>query len=155
MSDLLVLIYEDEHRAAHVLHTLRREHPGLTELQDAAYVERDPEGVTRLHQSSQLTPQGPVAGTWTSLVRQLLASAETAGASAPLVDYGIDDAFAQQVATELAPGRSALFALMTDANAAEVRGATAPYGGLLLEVTLSPGAAARLRRSLPADGGHG
>jgi hypothetical protein len=155
------------------LNTLRRENPGLIELQRAAYVERNSEGVTRLHQGSQLTERGPVAGAWTSLIGLLLASADTAGASAPLVDYGIDDAFAQQVATELAPGRSALFALLTDANAAEVRRATAPYGGegrpfcfywpfcvsrcdgpppLVLEVTLSSGAVAPLRPSLRAGG---
>jgi uncharacterized membrane protein len=154
MSDLLVLIYEDEHRAAHVSNALRRENPGLTDLQHAAHVERDFEGVSRLHQGSWLTERGPVAGAWTPLIGPLLASVDTAGASATLVDYGIDDAFAQQVATELAPGRSALFALLTNDNAAEVRCATASYGGRVLNVTLLPAAATRLGRGLRARSGH-
>ena len=154
MNDLLVQIFDDEYGAARVLNTLRRDNPGLKELQQAAYVERDSEGVTRLHQGSQLTPRGPVAGAWTSLIGLLLASAANPAAPMQLADQSIDDAFARQVAIELAPGRSALFALLIAPNADEVRGATAPFGGAVLEVTLSRCTAARLRRSLQAGSRH-
>jgi uncharacterized membrane protein len=151
MGDLLIVVYESERRAADVLNALRRGHPRLAELENAAYVERDPAGVTRLHQSSHLTPRGPLPRAWTSLVRQLIASADAdPSASLRPVDFGIDDAFSQQVSAAVAPGHSALFAVLTETSASDVRSAMALYGGTEFEVSLSRTGAAWLCRSFQA-----
>ena len=153
MSDLLVAVYDGEHRAAEVLNAARRREQQLPDLEDAAYITRDATGVTRLHQGRRLLRGGPVAGMWTTLVGLFFASPDAeAAATVQLGDYGIDAAFARRVAIEVKPGSSALFVLRSSASTSELNAAIAG-GGLLLQSALAEDVVDRLRSSL--DGADG
>jgi uncharacterized membrane protein len=148
VSDLLVVVYDGEHRAAEVLNAARRQEQQLSDLEDAAYVTRDAEGVTRLHQGSRLTPRGPITSAWTSLVGLFFVSTEAEFRALQLGDYGIEDEFARRVKLEVGRGSSALFVLRSDEAKTAVESATAGRGSIVMQTALDGEAATHLRRSL-------
>src|SRR5690348_11902285 len=122
MSNLVVVAYPDEHRAAEVLAALRRMNSQyLIDLDDACYVTKDARGKIKLHQNTSLTGAGVAwGGMWGMLIGLLffvpfLGFAVGAGLGAisgKLSDYGIDDKFAKQIATTMQPNTSAIFMLV-------------------------------------------
>jgi uncharacterized membrane protein len=148
VSDLLVVVYDGEHRAAEALNSARRDEQQLSDLEDAAYVTRDAEGVARLHQGSRLTPRGPITSPWTSLVRLFFVSPEAEFRALQLGDYGIEDEFARRVNLKVGPGSSALFVLRSDEAKTAVESAIAGLGSTVMHTALDDDAATHLRRSL-------
>ena len=172
-ADLIVIAFPgDEHRAEDVLRelrSLRAEH--LVDLEDAICVVRNTHGHTHLHQSM---PSHSGAGArrgafWGLLVGIVLSvpfpglgalyAAGVAAGSAVVgagigaltshrEDFGIDDQFARHVGESLQPGSSAIFALLRATPLESVLPELAPFGGVLLQTTLSPEAQASLQEAL-------
>lgn len=137
------------------------------DLHDAVAVYRDYKGKLRVDQSYQMTTrEGAGWGAlWGSLIGATLAVPFTGGASAAAAataiaagvlgggalgasagamdaswwkdEFGIPDAFVQQVGAMIQPGDSAVYALLRSANPNVVAERFRGYGGTVLSTTLS------------------
>jgi uncharacterized membrane protein len=164
MSNLIVVEYPDEYRAAEVLAALRRlNRDYLIDLDDACYVTKDARGKIKLHQNTSLTGAGAAwGGMWGMLIGLLffvpflgLALGAGMGAlSAKLSDYGIDDKFAKQVATDLQPNTSAIFMLVRRSTPDKVVPEIAKFGGTILQTSLPAETEQKLQEALKQGGGE-
>jgi uncharacterized membrane protein len=158
MSNLVVVAYPDEYRAAEVLASLRRlNREYLIDLDDACYVTKDARGKIKLHQNTTLAGAGAAwGGMWGLLIGLLffvpfLGLAIGAGLGAltgKLSDYGIDDQFAKQVARTMQPNSSAIFVLVRKSTPEKVLPEISKFGGTVLQTSLSPEAEAKLTSAL-------
>ena len=150
MSNLVVIAFNDQHKADEVLLTLGRlKHDYLIALEDAAVVVRKQDGKIKIKQTTNVV--GPAAisgGIWGSLFGLLFAgplgglavgaTGATIGAvSAKLRDVRINDGFIRDVASALEPGSSAIFALVLRATTARVLEALQPYQGRVIQTSLA------------------
>jgi uncharacterized membrane protein len=164
MSNLIVVAYPDEYRAAEVLATLRRLNKEyLIDLEDACYVTKDAQGKIKLHQNTNLAGAGAAwGGLWGMLIGLLffvpflgLAIGAGLGAiSGRLADYGIDDKFAKQLTATLKPNSSAIFMLVRRATPDKVVPELSQYGGTILQTSLSKETEAKLQDALSKGGGQ-
>ncbi|MDC3957041.1 DUF1269 domain-containing protein [Polyangium jinanense] len=158
MSDLVVIAYPDEHRAAEVMLAINRmSSENLVDLEDACYVTKGPEGKVRLHQSKDLTAAGALSGgLWGMLIGLfflapvfgLAVGAATGALTGKASDYGIDDAFMKRLAEQMKPGSSAIFTLTRKVTADKVIPELAKYGGTVLRTSLSKDAEEKLEAAL-------
>ncbi|MHB1415876.1 MAG: DUF1269 domain-containing protein [Chloroflexota bacterium] len=158
MSNLVVITYDTEGKAAEVLETVRRlESERLIDLEDAVYVTKDTSGKAHLHQSFDLAKAGAVSGgLWGALFGLLflvpiagLAIGAGIGAMAGRAqDYGIDDKFIKDLGKKMKPGSSAIFALVRQSTPERVLPEIAKYGGEVVHTSLSPDAEERLKRAV-------
>jgi len=158
MSDLIVVAYPDEFRAAEVLADLRRaQSQYLIDLEDAVTLTKGENGKVRLHQSHDLAAAGAAGGAlFGTLVGflflvPLLGAVVGAGVGAitgALSDYGIDDDFARSLSQQLTPGSSAIAILLRSATPDKLIPELAKYGGTVLQTSLTDEADAKLGRAL-------
>ncbi|BAC89539.1 DUF1269 domain-containing protein [Gloeobacter violaceus] len=147
MADLIVVGYDDEHRAEEVrlaLAKLQQEY--LIDLADAAVVVKDSEGKIKLKQAVNLPATGALSGGfWGLLIGALFlnpllgvavgaASGALAGA---LSDVGVDDNFMRELSEILPPSSSALFVLVRKVTPDKVLAEVSKYGGRVLRSSLS------------------
>ena len=147
MSDLVAIAYDDEFKAEEVrlaLAKLQKEH--LIELEDAAVVVKDKDSKVQLKQAINLTAAGAVSGGfWGLLIGTLffvpLAGAAIGAASGALggalSDIGVDDDFMKELGETMQPGTSALFVLIRKVTPDKVLDDIAPYGGKVLQTSLT------------------
>ncbi|MEK6235269.1 MAG: DUF1269 domain-containing protein [Planctomycetales bacterium] len=147
MSTFVAIEYEDPHRALEVrtaLAKLQREY--LIDLEDAVVAVKNEQGEIKLHQAVNLTAAGAVSGGfWGSLIgllfmNPLLVAAVGASAGAvsgALTDVGINNDFMKQLAEGLQPNTSVLFVLVRKATPDKVVEEIKPYGGTVLQTSLS------------------
>ncbi|WP_405780375.1 DUF1269 domain-containing protein [Streptomyces sp. NBC_00859] len=148
MSNLFVVAYDDVDTANQVrdkLVTLSRQH--LVELEDAVVVERrEADGKIKLHQAVNLTAAGATGGAlWGGLIGLLFlapllgaAVGAAAGAAGGAVsDTGVNDDFMREVSANLRPGAAALFVLAKSDAVDKVVDQLAPFGGQLVQTSLS------------------
>lgn len=164
MSDLIVVAYPDEYRAAEVLAIVRRlQSAYLIDLEDAVVVTKDQTGAIKLHQSHDLTAEGAIGGAlWGTLIGLLfmlpfvgtVLGAGLGALTGSLSDYGIDDGFAKEVGAQMAPGSSAIFVLERHMTADKVIPALRPFGGTVLRTSLPDEVEARLRAALTLGPAH-
>lgn len=164
MSNLVVVAYPDEFRAAEVLATLRRMNSEyLIDLEDACYVTKDARGKLKLHQNTSLAGAGAAwGGMWGMLIGLLffvpflgLAIGAGIGAlSGKLVDYGIDDNFARQLASTMQPNSSAIFVLTRKVTADKVVPELAKFGGTILQTSLPKETEEKLQAALNQGAGQ-
>src|SRR5689334_19425278 len=111
MSELVVIAYPDEHRAAEVLATLgRMRSADLLDLDDAASISKDQTGRLRLQQHEELTAEGVQRGHfWRRLTAVLfepeprvVAYADAAGQR--FSDIGIDKTYMRRLGEHMQPG---------------------------------------------------
>lgn len=162
MSNLVVVAYPDEFRAAEVLAALRRLNKEyLIDLDDACYVTKDARGKIKLHQNTSLTGAGAAwGGMWGMLIGLLffvpfLGFAVGAGLGAisgKLSDYGIDDKFAKQIASTMQPNTSAIFMLVRRSTPDKVVPELARYGGTILQTSLPKETEEKLQEALKEGG---
>ena len=162
MSELIVIGYDDEHRAAEVLETLKepqKEHS--LELDDAVYVTKDLAGEVELHQSAHPAASGAKRGAFWGLLIGALFLAPVAGVAVgagagalrgALKDAGIEDNFMSDVSQLMGPGNSAIFLLVRKATPDKVLPQLAQFGGMVLRTSLSYDAEARLQTALVQGG---
>ncbi len=158
MSDLVVIAYQEENRAAEVMSTIHRlSSENLVDLEDACYVTKSLEGKIRLHQSKDLTAAGALSGgLWGMLIGLIFLApifgaaigAATGALGGKAADYGIDDAFIKRLAAQMKPGSSAIFTLTRKVTADKVIPELAKYGGTLLQTSLPKDAEKKLEAAL-------
>lgn len=158
MSDLIVIGFDEPQKADQVLHELvqlQKEH--LVALEDAVVVIKNAEGKVNIKQSFNLTAAGAVqGGIWGSLVgliflNPLLGAAVGAGAGAlsgALTDIGINDEFIKELGGTINNNSSALFILLHQFTPDKVIDELKPYGGTILNTSLSVSDEAELKRML-------
>ncbi|MGO8950708.1 MAG: DUF1269 domain-containing protein [Ktedonobacterales bacterium] len=163
MSNLIVVAYPDEYRAAEVLATVRRlQMEYLIDFEDACYVTKDKRGRLKIHQNTSLTGEGAAwGGLWGMLIGLLffvpflgLAVGAGIGAiSGRLAHYGIDEKFAKQLTATLKPGSSAIFVLVQRSTPDKVLPEISQYGGTILQTSLPRETEAKLQEALNQGGG--
>ncbi len=160
MSTLVVVGYNDLHKAEEVRLTLRKlQRDYLIELEDAVVATKDASGKVKLNQSVNLTKAGAVSGGfWGTLIGMIflnpllgMAVGATAGAaSGALTDLGINDQFMKDLAETMTPGGSALFVLVRKSTPERVLEELAGTGGKILKTSLSHEDEAKLQAALDA-----
>jgi len=160
MSELVVIAYPDEHRAAEVHAALRRSHHDLlfdTDTPTAVYVTKDRDGEVEVHRGQRLNHLGALGGGAAGLLMGLVCALPIAGAvvgagAGALIgrgaDLGISDEFIDQLSANLAPESSALFLLLRPVSVDDTLGAIEKYGGTVLRTSLPHDVEERLEHSL-------
>lgn len=170
MSNLIAISYPDVATAVAVrdrLFDLQRQN--LITMEDLVVVERRANGTIKLHQTVGTTGMGAVGGAlWDGLIGLLFfmplffmplfgmaLGAATGAASGAMVDAGVNDAFMRELADTLAPGAAALFVLVVRSTPDKVIPEIQPYGGRVIQTSLSREEDAQLREmiegSAPVD----
>ena len=160
MADLVVIGYDDQHKAEEVrLALLKMQREYLIDLEDAVVAVKKDDGKIKLLQAYNLTAAGAVSGGfWGTLIGLLflnpllgMAAGAAAGAvSGALSDVGIDDKFMKQLAEELKPGNSALFVLVRKATPDKVLEEIRGFGGKVLRTSLTHDKETKLQAALDA-----
>lgn len=158
MSDLIVIAYDDMHKAEEMKLKLRKlESEYLIDLEDAVIATKDGDGKVKLHQSMNLTAFGALQGSMLGgLIGLLLmnplfgmALGGAAGAlSGATSDLGIDDNFMKELANTLTPGTSALFILVRKVTMDKVLPQLEGAGGKILKTSLPNLDEAKLQETL-------
>ena len=158
MSELVVLVFEQEGEADEVRHALRRQDQGGTlDLEDTAVVVRDADGKIRINNQVSDTTKWTIAGGgFLGLMAgvvffPLMGVAAGIGAGALLgrmLDRGIDGAFVKEVGAALAPGSSALFIMIKSATPDAALSTLRGFKGKVYHTTLEGDAEESLRRAL-------
>src|SRR5829696_95707 len=158
MSTLAVIAYPEGGTAAQAaakLAQLQKEY--LIELEDVAWVTKNPEGKMKLHQATSLTGVAASGGALWGFVFGLLFLAPLAGmvigaASGAIAghfsDIGIDDKWIKEVAASIPAGGSALFVLARNSQNERVLPEMAKFGGTVLKTSLSDQQQAALEEAL-------
>ena len=164
MSDLIIIGYDDEDTADRVLRELvALERDYLVDLEDAAVIRRDKRGklhvTTPTHHAAAwgalsglfwgtvigllfLFPLAPIVGVAGGLMGAALGSAS---------DLGIKDDFKRRVQQLVQPGTSAILIIVRKATPDKVLEALKPYGGTVLQTSLTHDAEQRLMKVLHGD----
>lgn len=160
MSDLVVIGYDDIHKAEEVrlkLVKLQREY--LIDLEDAVVVVKKPDGKVKLNQALNLTAFGAVEGTfWGTLIGLLFLSplfgaavgASTGAITGALTDVGINDKFMKELGETLKPNSSALFVLIKHATPDKCMEELGGSGGTVLKTSLTHENEQKLQHALSA-----
>ena len=161
MSTLVAVAYPDVATAERVRQELieaSKEH--LVQLQDAVVVEHQPGGKVKLHQGVSTTGAGAAGGAlWGGLIGLLflaplvgMAVGAASGAVAgKMADAGVNDDFMKQLGARLEPGAAALIALGSSSAPDKLLERLQPYGGDVIQTSLSHEEEERMRSSLGAE----
>jgi uncharacterized membrane protein len=160
LSTLIAVAYPDVPTAEKVralLGDLQKQK--LIQLEDAVVVERKQDGKVKLHQAVSTTGAAAAGGAlWGGLIGLLFfmpfLGAAIGGATGAAVgasqDFGVDDSFMRDVGQHLTPGAAALFVLVQNAVQEKVIPQIAPFGGRLIQSSLSEEAETHLREAVKA-----
>jgi uncharacterized membrane protein len=158
MSTLVAIAYPDAATAEQVRRELvqaTKEH--LVRLEDAVVVEHGPDGKIKLNQAMSTTGVGAAGGAlWGGLIgliflAPLLGMAVGAAAGAvggKATDVGVNDNFMKELGAKLPAGGAALIALGSTDARDKVIERLKPYGGDILQTSLSSDEEERLRAAL-------
>lgn len=160
MSNLVAIAYPDVGTATMVRDRLiEMQRENLITLEDAAVVEKRPDGKIKLHQVTSTAGRGAMWGTvWGGLIGMLffapllgMAVGAAAGAAGgAMTDMGVDDKFMKELGQKLQPGGGALFLLIVKSTPDKVIPEVAQYGGEIIKTSLSNDAEAHLKEALKA-----
>jgi uncharacterized membrane protein len=161
MSTLAAIAYPDRDTAEKVRQELiaaTKEH--LVQLEDAVIVTHEADGKIKLHQAVSTTAAGAAGGAvWGGLIGLLflaplvgMAVGAASGAlGGKMSDVGVDDNFLKDLGAKLQPGSAALIVLgSTDARDKLIE-RVRPYGGDVIQTSLSTEEEERLRSALGQD----
>lgn len=157
MANLFVLSFKDEQDADNTLQkVMELQKQELIKVDDAAVAVHHQDGKLKVHQANKLVGAGALGGAFWGLLFGLIffvpvagiaVGAATGALMGKLSDYGIDDKFIKRVSNEVPPGSSALFLLIHDAQREKVISAIKPFGGKLIESSLSPEQESQLKEA--------
>jgi uncharacterized membrane protein len=132
---------------------------GLAHLEDAVIVERTLAGDIKLHQFThtmrRATSKGAAGGALIGLLflAPLLGAAIGAASGAiggKVADDGIDDLFMKELGSRLRPGAAALIVLGSTDARDQIVARVAPFGGVVVQTSLSKAEEQQLRDALGA-----
>ena len=158
MSALIAVAYPDRETAERVRQELieaTKEH--LVQLEDAVVVEHMADGKIKLHQAVNTTGVGAAGGAlWGGLIGLIflapllgIAVGAASGAVAgKLSDTGVNDDFMKELGSKLEPGNAALIALGRTEARDKLLARIAPFGGHVIQTSLSTEDEERLRSVL-------
>jgi uncharacterized membrane protein len=158
MSTLAAIAYPDFATAEKVRQELieaTKEH--LVRLEDAVIVEHQADGKIKLHQVMNTTGAGAAGGAmWGGLIGLLFLAplvgmavgAATGAASGKMTDLGVDDNFVKDLGAKLEPGTAALIVLGSTDARDKVIDRVKPYGGEVIQTSLSTDEEEQLRSAL-------
>lgn len=157
-SQLIAVSYPDMFKAEEVRLTLMKlQRAHLVDLEDAVVVTKDAEGKVKLNQINNLPVRGAVAGSfWGMLIGLIFLNpllgavigASSGAVSGALSDIGINDDFMKELGATLCPGTSALFVLVRSITLDKVLPEIEPFGGKILQTSLSNEDEASLQAAL-------
>src|SRR5215204_1594321 len=160
MSTLVAIAYPDAATAERVRAELvqaTKEH--LIQLEDAVVVEHRPDGKIKLHQAMSTTGAGAAGGAlWGGLIGLLflaplfgMAIGAASGAlGGKMTDVGVNDDFLKDLGAKLQPGAAALIVLGSTDARDKVIERVKPYGGEVIQTSLSDAEEEQLRSMLGA-----
>jgi uncharacterized membrane protein len=160
MSTLVAVAYPDIETAEKVRQELvnaTREH--LLNLEDAVIAEHKADGKIKLHQAIGTTSAGAAGGAlWGGLIgliflAPLLGMAVGAASGAlggKMSDVGVNDDFVKDLGAKLQPGAAALIVLCSTDARDKVIERVKPYGGDVIQTSLSDAEEEQLRSMLGA-----
>jgi uncharacterized membrane protein len=158
MANLVAIAYPDEATAKEVLGVLGRlQTEKNIEIEDAVVVTRNQDGKVKLHQSMKPAAAGAAGGAlWGGLIGLLFLApllgmaigAASGGAAGALTDLGVDDKFMKDLGAQMEPGTAALIVLIHRATPDKVIPEVAPYGGEVIQSSLSNEREAELQAAL-------
>jgi uncharacterized membrane protein len=158
MSTLVAIAYPDKDTAEQVRQELiRATKENLVRLEDAVVVEHGPDGKIKLSQAMSTTGAGAAGGAlWGGLIgllflAPLLGMAVGAASGAlggKMTDVGVNDNFMKELGAKLEPGSAALIALGSTDARDKVIERVKPYGGELIQTSLSTEEEEQLRAAL-------
>jgi|SRR5215216_3746413 uncharacterized membrane protein len=160
MSTLVAVAYPDIETAEKVRQELvnaTREH--LLNLEDAVIAEHKADGKIKLHQAIGTTSAGAAGGAlWGGLIgliflAPLLGMAVGAASGAlggKMSDVGVNDDFVKDLGAKLQPGAAALIVLGSTDARDKVIERVKPYGGDVIQTSLSDAEEEQLRSMLGA-----
>jgi uncharacterized membrane protein len=163
MSTLIAVAYPDRDTAEQVRQELIRatkEH--LLQLEDAVIVEHQADGKIKLHQAVNTTGAGAAGGAmWGGLIgllflAPLLGMAVGAASGAiggKMADVGVSDDFVRDLGDRLQPGAAALIALGSTDARDKVIERVRPFGGEIIQSSLSRDQEEQLRSALGSPTG--
>jgi uncharacterized membrane protein len=158
MSTLVAIAYPDTETAERVREELvqaTKEH--LVQLEDAVVIEHQPNGKIKLHQAMSPAGAGAAGGAlWGGLIGLIFlapllgmavgaASGALAGKAA---DVGVNDNFMKELGEKLPAGGAALLVLGRTDAPDKVIERVRPYGGQVVQTSLSEDAEQHLRDAL-------
>ena len=158
MSQLVVLGFDTADDALDVLRSLRKlESAGQIKFEDTAVVSRDADGKAHVkNELSGATETGAVVGGIIGvfvgvlvlpLAGLAIGAAVGAGVAASL-GTGVDKDFVSDVKAQLAPGKSALFLVIKDANIGAALATLRSHHGNVIQTTLGDDTETQLREAL-------
>ncbi|WP_084959200.1 DUF1269 domain-containing protein [Thermoactinospora rubra] len=158
MSTLIAVAYPGVDTAMRVRDRLMElQRQNLITLADAVVAEKKADDKIKLHQLHSTVGAGATMGSlWGGLIgliflSPLLGMAVGAAAGAAMgaaTDVGVDDAFMKDLGRRLQTGGAALFLLVTRSTPDKVIAEVAPYGGEIMQTSLSEDAELQLREAL-------
>jgi uncharacterized membrane protein len=158
MSTLVAIAYPDRDTADQVRQELIRatkEH--ILNLEDAVVVEHQLDGKIKLHQAMSTTGAGAAGGAlWGGLIGLIflaplfgMAVGAAAGAAGgKMADVGVNDNFLKELGAKMPAGGAALIALGSTEARDKVIERVRPYGGEIIQTSLSEEEEERLRAAL-------
>jgi uncharacterized membrane protein len=156
MSDLVVISFDDEHKAFELraeLSKLQKQY--LIEMEDVVVVTKDEKDKVKLHQAVNLTAAGAASGSFWGLLigmiffNPLLGVAIGAGAGAlsgKLTDIGINDKFMEELSKSFKPNTSAIFVLVKRSTPDKVLADLKGFKGKVIQTSLSADKEEALRK---------
>lgn len=160
MSNLIVIAYPDQATAEQARAELveaTREH--LVQLEDAVVVVHEHDGKIKLHQAFSATGMGAAGGAmWGGLIGLLflaplfgMAIGAASGAlGGKLSDTGVNDNFMKDLGAKMPPGSAALIALGQSQARDKLVERMRPFGGEIIQTSLSKDEEERLQAALGA-----
>jgi uncharacterized membrane protein len=161
MSSLVVLAFEEmdgAERMREKLYDLQKRR--LITIDDAAVVVRKENGKTKVKQAHSLVGAGALGGAfWGMLIGLLffapwlglIAGAASGAVAGKLGDFGVDDAFIEEVSETVEPGTSALFLLARDAQLERIEEEVTEFEFTIIQTNLSPDDETALRDTFAAE----
>ena len=149
MSELIVTVFDDEHRAEEVrLDLLKMKHEHLVDLQDAVVLVREGKGKVKLHHMTHLTIGGAMSGDFLGTLLGLmllnpvfalfgLTAGTVIGAlTGSMKHLGIDQEFIKDFAEHLRSGASALCIQVKTVSPDKVLEELKKFEGKVLQTSL-------------------
>lgn len=162
-NKLLVISFDDRLKAQEfLLATVRLQKADQLAVHDAVFVTRDPDGKSRVTETTDVTPSRGAfgAGFWGLLlgtlfggpIGGLVVGAASAGGGAlfaKLVDTGIKDEVVAELRDAVPPGQTALALLVSHVSLGDLQRELARFAGAtLVETDLPPAAVAAVQDAL-------